>query len=84
MVKAGAIVFAPNHGGPTEIIRHPDLLFANVDDAVTKICVVLSSPDKQDSLRAHLAHCAERFGGDIFMKESLAAVTSSATLQPWA
>ena len=38
MVKAGAIVFAPNNGGQTEVINSPDLLFSGADDAVRKIC----------------------------------------------
>jgi glycosyltransferase involved in cell wall biosynthesis len=84
MVKAGAIVFAPNDGGPTEILNHPDLLFANVEDAVKKISAVLSSSDEQRRLRAHLAGRAQKFGVDTFMKESIAVLTSSARLEPCA
>jgi glycosyltransferase involved in cell wall biosynthesis len=46
MVKAGGIVFAPNNGGQTEVLDHPDLLFENVPDAIDKISTVLSDTQK--------------------------------------
>ena len=61
MVKAGAIVFASDGGGQTEVIDTPDLLFSGVDDAADKICAVLSNPEKQAALRAHLAQRSEMF-----------------------
>jgi glycosyltransferase involved in cell wall biosynthesis len=68
MVKAGAIVFATNEGGQTEILSHPDLLFANMDEAVAKICTILASPTKQMILRNHLSHRAEMFSADRFIE----------------
>ena len=82
MVKAGAIVFAPNDGGQTEILDNPFLLFTGVDDAADKISAVLSSPEKQDALRAHLAPCSEMFGPGKFMEASVAAIASLLPLEP--
>ncbi len=74
MVKAGAIVFAPNDGGQTEVLDHPDLLFADTDDAVGKICAVLSSPQEESALRVHLARRSEMFSAEKFMEEARAQV----------
>ncbi|WP_263353002.1 glycosyltransferase family 4 protein [Acidicapsa acidisoli] len=68
MVKAGAIVFAPNDGGQTEVVDHSDLLFADMADAVEKISALLSSPEKQVALRAHLAQRSEIFSSAKFME----------------
>jgi glycosyltransferase involved in cell wall biosynthesis len=74
MVQAGAIVFAPDRGGQVEILDHNDLLFQTMDDAVDKICAVLSSTEKQASLRNHLAKNAGIFRAENFMRESLEAI----------
>jgi glycosyltransferase involved in cell wall biosynthesis len=79
MIKAGAIVFAPNDGGQTEILDSPDLLFTGVDDATDKINAVLSSAEKQAALRAHLAARSRLFNADRFMDASLTAVASLLT-----
>ena len=68
MIKAGAIVFAPNDGGQTEILDHVDLLFADEVNAAEKICAVLSNPEKQSTLRAHLAQRSEMFSAQGFME----------------
>lgn len=75
MAKAGAIVFAFNDGGQTEILEHPDLLFANIDDAAEKICNVLEQPALQSSLRYHLAGQTQRFSSQIFIREAQALVS---------
>jgi glycosyltransferase involved in cell wall biosynthesis len=74
MVKAGAIVFAPNDGGQTEVLDDPDLLFVGVDDAADKICAVLSTKEKQSALRAHLARRSEMFNAGKFMEAARAQV----------
>ena len=74
MVKAGAIVFAPDDGGQVEILSHGDLLFQTVDDAANKISAVLSSPEKQAVLRSHLAQRSRAFSAESFIQESLAAI----------
>ncbi len=74
MVKAGAIVFAPDDGGQTEVFNHPDLLFTGVETAVEKICSVLSNPEKQEVLCAHLTHRAAMFGAERFMEAARAQV----------
>jgi glycosyltransferase involved in cell wall biosynthesis len=82
MVKADSIVFAPNDGGQTEILDNPFLLFTGVDDAADKISVVLSSPEKQDALRAHLAPRSQMFGPGKFMEASAAVIASLLTMEP--
>ena len=77
MIKAGSIVFAPNNGGQTEILQSPDLLFTDTNDAVDKVCAVLSSSKKQRTLLAHLVTCAETFGADKFKQQSLSAIESA-------
>lgn len=66
MVKAGAIVFAPNDGGQAEILDHPDLLFADACDSVKKIVAVLTHRDRQNQLRKHLAQQMLLFGASSF------------------
>ena len=81
MIKAGAIVFAPNDGGQTEILGNSDLLFANVEDAADKICAVLSDLEKQHALRTHLALRSEMFSAQGFMEAAQVHV-KSALLRP--
>jgi glycosyltransferase involved in cell wall biosynthesis len=70
MITAGSLVFAPDSGGPKEILGPcPELLYRDPDDAVAKIVEVLRSPERQNVLRAHLRTRAERFGCDRFMTE---------------
>jgi len=82
MVKAGGIVFAPDNGGQIEVLQSPDLLFADTNDAVDKICAVLSSAERQRTLLAHLAICAEIFSADKFKRESLAAIEATLFTTP--
>ena len=79
MVKAGAIVFAPNDGGQAEVIDNPDLLFSGVDDAADKICAVLSNPEKQHALRAQLALRSEMFSAGRFMLAAQAQVKKASS-----
>jgi glycosyltransferase involved in cell wall biosynthesis len=79
MVRAGAIVFASNEGGQTEILDCPDLLFSSLNEAANKISAVLSSPEKQVTLRTHLAQRSEMFSADKFM----GAVRKEITKVPW-
>jgi glycosyltransferase involved in cell wall biosynthesis len=77
MAKAGAIVFAPNNGGQTEILNSADLLFSDSEDAASKISNVLSNVEKQAALRLQLAQRSELFSAEKFMERSLAILTSS-------
>lgn len=69
LVKAGAVTFVPASGGQQEIVDHPTLSFENEEDAVRKICTVLSSDALQENLRAHLAKQARKFSVENFMAE---------------
>jgi glycosyltransferase involved in cell wall biosynthesis len=77
MVKAGAIVFAPNDGGQAEILRHPDLLFSNIDEAVEKILAALENPPLQSVLRPHLTGQAQLFNAQTFMREAQACIAEA-------
>ncbi len=70
MVRAGAIVFAPDNGGQAEVLGCPDLLFTDLSDAVEKISTVLSSTAKQSELRTRLALQAEQFTAKRFMEDA--------------
>jgi len=69
--RAGCIVFAPNSGGPAEIVAGDSrLLYESPEDAVSKIAAVLEEPRLRDDLRAALARrrdcfTAERFSAEI-------------------
>ncbi|MGA8103621.1 MAG: glycosyltransferase [Candidatus Acidiferrales bacterium] len=75
MVKAGAIVFAPNDGGQAEILDVPDLLFADEAEAVEKVQAVLEQPKLLACMRTHLANRAEAFGAQRFMRGARACTT---------
>ena len=75
MVKAGAVVFARDGGGQAEILNHADLLYRSHEDAVEKICVVLSSAERCDSLRLHLRRQAQLFSAEAFIEKARACVT---------
>lgn len=77
MVKAGAIAFAPANGGQAEILDHPELLFTNKADAITKIRAVLRKPEKQESLAKHLAGRAPLFDASNFIRQALACITAT-------
>lgn len=79
MVKAGAIVFTPNNGGQKEILAHPDLLFANNDDALDKICMVLASRPRQNEIRQHLSGQALQFTSTAFMRDTCDALKGKNT-----
>lgn len=68
MVKAGCIVFVPNGGGQVEIVNDPRLIYQNEEEAVKKICEVLSNPSLETVLRKRLGLNAERFSVDNFME----------------
>jgi glycosyltransferase involved in cell wall biosynthesis len=67
MVKAGALVFAPDCGGQAEIIEHNCLLFESEATAVEKIDAVLRSDNLQNTLREHLAAKSDKFSAEVFM-----------------
>jgi glycosyltransferase involved in cell wall biosynthesis len=74
MVKAGCLVWAPDGGGQTEILAHPELIYAGRDEAVAKIRGVLTDPEKQTRLRDHLRAQAGLFSAERFVREMRAIV----------
>lgn len=69
MVKAGCLVWVPDGGGQTEILAHPELIYAGRDEAVAKIRSVLTEPEKQTRLRDHLRARAGLFSAERFVRE---------------
>ena len=69
MVKAGCLVWVPDGGGQTEILAHPELIYAGRDEAVAKIRGVLTEPEKQTRLRDHLRARAGLFSAERFVRE---------------
>jgi glycosyltransferase involved in cell wall biosynthesis len=83
MARLGCLFFAPEHGGPSEILgADPALLYASPGDAADKICRLLEDPGALAEARKRLAARAglfsvERFT-DEFRRLCLEFVTSSA------
>ena len=69
MVKAGSIVWVPNGGGQVEIVKHPTLIYRDMEDGVNKIEGVLRSQKIQEDLRNHLGKQSEGFSTEGFMSE---------------
>jgi len=68
--RAGCIVFAPNSGGPAEIVAGDSrLLYESPQDAVSKIEAVLEDPKLRDDLRAQLARRRDCFSAERFASE---------------
>jgi glycosyltransferase involved in cell wall biosynthesis len=68
--RAGCVVFAPNSGGPAEIIAG-DLrtLYESPQDAISKIDAVLEDPQLRDDLRAAVARRRDCFSAERFASE---------------
>ncbi len=66
MQRAGCIVFAPECGGPAEILGDSRLLYASADDAVEKIDRVLGDPELQADLCAVSATRRDLFSDEHF------------------
>lgn len=69
MVKAGCIVFVPDSGGQTEIVAHPNLIYASVEDAAQKIEAIIKNEKLQNELHGHLLATAQKFSAENFKKE---------------
>jgi len=68
MVRAGCIVFAPNSGGPVQILGGNErLLYISPEDAAEKIVSTISSDERQKELRDYLAVRAKQFCEQRFM-----------------
>ena len=74
MVKAGAIVWVPDGGGQTEIVDHPDLIYADAAGAAAQILGTIGDPEREAGLRRHLAGRGAAFSGGRFVAETRAAV----------
>lgn len=65
--SAGCIVFAPEWGGPAEILANTSLLYRDEEDAVRKILAVLRSPERQQHCHNKAKERAEMFTPQRFM-----------------
>ena len=70
MVKAGAIVFAPNDGGQTEILDHGLLSFDSNAQAIEQISSVLNDAPRQLEICKHLRHQGRMFYTNNFIETS--------------
>ncbi len=78
MIRAGAVVFAPNDGGQAEILDHANLLFSGRSEAVEAISAVLESAALQDKLRMHLSAQAQRFSAEQFARDACRCISAGA------
>ncbi len=82
MVRAGCVVFAPDSGGPAEIVGDERLLYASEREAVEKIERVLTDPDLQAELGATAAARDDEFGTKRFAAEVRRVVLDFAAGEP--
>lgn len=75
MVKAGCLVWVPAGGGQTEIVGHPELIYAAREDAIGKIGRALGDGALGAALRKHLEGQNEMFSVDRFAREVRAVVS---------
>lgn len=68
MAKASCLVFAPDMGGPAEIIGDQRLLYDSSQDAVQKIVQMLSSPDLQNHVSKKIIEATRKFSVEHFIK----------------
>ena len=66
MVGAGAIVFVSNRGGHTEIVKSPQLIYRDIEDAVDKIIGVLGQESLQKDLLGTLDRQSDIFSTQAF------------------
>ena len=70
MVRAGCIVFAPNNGGPVQILGGEQrLLYSSMEDAAQKIQLTMDNPERQKDLRDYLAARSALFSSERFVSE---------------
>ena len=67
LVLGGCLTFVPDSGGQVEIVGVGDLCFSDVDDAVDKICNVLSDRHLRKRLAAELATQTEQITRQAFV-----------------
>lgn len=73
--RAGAIVFVPSEGGPTEIVDHdPHVIYDSPEEAVEKIDRILTDGELRAAVRAGVQARKDRFSAERFMAEIRAAV----------
>ncbi|GIW70676.1 MAG: hypothetical protein KatS3mg102_0218 [Planctomycetota bacterium] len=68
MCKAGCVVFAPDRGGPAEILADRRLLFRTTEEAVAKIDAVLRDEALARRLSAQLLLRGGEFSAERFME----------------
>ena len=70
MVSAGCIVFAPNNGGPAEILGGDErLLYSSPQDAAEKIELTMVRPERQKDLRDYLTPRSALFSVQRFVNQ---------------
>lgn len=74
LARAGTIPFAPNSGGPVDILRDGRLLYDSKSDAVAKILRVVGSDALSSELRESLRSRSDSFSSDRFVRDFRAVV----------
>jgi len=70
MVRLSCLCFAPDDGGPAEILGgDPALLYASPQDAVEKICRLLENPNALGEARARIQARGALFSAERFTAE---------------
>jgi len=67
LISSGCITFAPNSGGPVEILADERLVYSSLEDAVSKIVRAIRDPEYQASLRSHVETRKNLFRSEKFV-----------------
>lgn len=69
MMRAGCVTWAHRSGGQVDMLGDKRLLYLNEDEAVEKICRVLSDESQQKDLYRQLKNRAEKYSVEQFSKQ---------------
>jgi glycosyltransferase involved in cell wall biosynthesis len=75
MAAAGILPFVPRTGGQCEIVREPDLIYEDIQDAALKIDAVLRSETRQHELHEAMLLRGQEFNPERFCTEVRALVS---------
>lgn len=75
LMKAGSIVFAPDAGGPGEMLEGTPLLFGDVAHARRLIVRTLEAPESWSALSSEVASRGRRYSNTSFCEAVLALVS---------
>lgn len=74
MARRGLVVFAPDMGGQREVIGNKDLLWTTEEEAVDKICTVLSQSNRREELSVEMVERTAGLSSESFVSATVGLV----------